>query len=795
MANNKNQGPAEAHYYSAIQDFGFSQDILKNLSKVANVSPINRKSSIDDLKAVYEAAEKLDRQLFNKKSRNEKILTLEHKLEATKRKKEEMQALLEIERIDKSAKKAARKELVKIAETERKLEGQKKSRIVEYYSIIDKAEKSKSKNAKAAAAEAKKAIAEEKRAQAAKTENIKEQNKLLDEANKLEKEAEKDAANANRTTKDRLKDVAKAANALGNQIGSEITQIMNSYGTLSTKISTRLLGSDLKMSAIQSRVAATAAFSPYVTQMQIYENMAALADQGVLYNLEGRAFLQSISDKIATTFNAANGTLLRLIRIQQQDSTLQRMALEASLTELLNGVFEDSSYMTDNFDQVSATIIDAVSQLGRNEGLSFEYTVQKWLGALSSVGLSSDAINMMASAINMLGTGNVSGLSSNSGTQTLLALSTRGNYANYLTEGLNASGANSVLANMITYLRGISKSDNQVIRSQYAQMFGLSMSDLNALANMDDATMEMLGLKNMSWASATQAFNSLYGSMSDRTHAAQIASNIKANVMQSSALGLASNPITATMWQLLDTTDSLVNTALPFISALGSGVDIHNSITGLMKLGFAGIGLITSGVQALSGSSTGNGLLNFKESTTRGTGFTGINGFNSGLSKSQRYSASGNSDDISSDVVNSGARDAKESGDAINKAAGIDQDKIKIVEKYDFSDLGMLTKFVDSNSETNFIMPVKIRDVEDSIITKFRSKDFLNAPLDTRSEWSNSNLDESFTLADVIVMLYEVLKSGESSHSVPVTQVLDINNTSDVFSTSMTNQFSFNNSK
>nr|DAU00298.1 MAG TPA: hypothetical protein [Bacteriophage sp.] len=41
-----------------------------------------------------------------------------------------------------------------------------------------------------------------------------------------------------------------------------------------------------------------------------------MVDLGINYNLEERAFLATISDKVATTFDAANGTLLRLIRLQ-----------------------------------------------------------------------------------------------------------------------------------------------------------------------------------------------------------------------------------------------------------------------------------------------------------------------------------------------------------------------------------------------------------------------------------------------------------------------------------------------
>ena len=56
--------------------------------------------------------------------------------------------------------------------------------------------------------------------------------------------------------------------------------------------------------------------SPYVSQQKVLENMATMINEGILYNVEQRAFLQTIAKDIATTFDAANGTLLQLIRIQ-----------------------------------------------------------------------------------------------------------------------------------------------------------------------------------------------------------------------------------------------------------------------------------------------------------------------------------------------------------------------------------------------------------------------------------------------------------------------------------------------
>ena len=45
-----------------------------------------------------------------------------------------------------------------------------------------------------------------------------------------------------------------------------------------------------------------------------------MVGKGIAFNVEQRAFLDTISEKIATTFEATDASLLKLVRIQQADS-------------------------------------------------------------------------------------------------------------------------------------------------------------------------------------------------------------------------------------------------------------------------------------------------------------------------------------------------------------------------------------------------------------------------------------------------------------------------------------------
>jgi hypothetical protein len=87
-----------------------------------------------------------------------------------------------------------------------------------------------------------------------------------------------------------------------------------------------------------------------------------------------------------------------------------------------------------------------------------------------------------------LGSGNVSALNSNSALQNLLVMATSraGNlsYADMLIKGVSSSQANELLYNVINYIREIASTDNNVVRSQFAQLFGVSISDMAALGKI-----------------------------------------------------------------------------------------------------------------------------------------------------------------------------------------------------------------------------------------------------------------------------------------------------------------------
>jgi hypothetical protein len=158
---------------------------------------------------------------------------------------------------------------------------------------------------------------------------------------------------------------------------------MEQIASYKTNIDTRLQGSKNKTSygsywdAMSSNITSFAGASVLVKQSKIAERVASMVEQGIAFNVEQRASLQELAGKIATTFDATNGTLLRLVRIQQQDTTAGRLGMESALTAFLNNMYETSEYMSQIANSVKSNIEEAMAMMSGEAAVSFEYQVQK----------------------------------------------------------------------------------------------------------------------------------------------------------------------------------------------------------------------------------------------------------------------------------------------------------------------------------------------------------------------------------------------------------------------------------
>lgn len=436
--------------------------------------------------------------------------------------------------------------------------------------------------------------------------------------------------------------------ALG-RAADNISGHLNDVYSSQSRMKGRLQGSGVSWNIELLDVMTTVGLSGAVKQKNVIAKMVELVDSGVAYNLEMRAFLSEMSDSIASTFDAANGTLLRMIRLQQADTTVARLGMEASLTKLFNQYFKDTSYLTDSgpADAVSAAIMDASATMDKNSSLEFEFNVQKWLGSLYSLGLSSEAVNNIAQGINYLGTGNVSQLSGNSALTTLFAMSAAKaggkSYARILTEGLDAEDTNKLLRAMVEYLAEIADSQtNMVTKAAYADLFNMSVTDLSTFSSLTSNEISNLYSQNTNYAKLTSETQNQLRKVILRKSIAELMDNVIENAEVGAAISIGSNPVTYGLWKATSILKDYVGKIeIPGITAFGTGLASGLDILNLMQTAMAGVGLIGSllgGVASMfKGGATNLSSWDFEEYTSRGGGLSLL--------------ASGSSEDVSESIV------------------------------------------------------------------------------------------------------------------------------------------------
>lgn len=469
----------------------------------------------------------------------------------------------------------------------------------------------------------------------------------------------------NKAQKQALEGLQKTMSALTNKVGNYI-DVFNSY---SAGISTRLQGTGRDYKAVTKTLTKQLAVSPWVKQTDVLETISKMVDQGVGYNVEQRAFLETMSDKLVTSFEANTGSLLRIIRLQQADSTIARMGMESLLNKFMNSSFQDTTYLTDSYDTVQEALIEAISQLGRDQGLQFEYVAQKWLGSMYSTGLSSQTVNSLAEGINYLATGDVEGLAGNESIQNLfVTAATRAGlpYGEMLSKGVSSENLNDLLEEIVKFGQTLSKQDNLVVKQSYAKIYGLTLSDMTALAQLGE-DLGYITESIVDYGQAVAETKSQLSSVGSRMATSEIINNVFENVMSTTAKGIAENPALYVTWMVTDIVEQMTGgISIPSIMAFGTGIDLNTTVTQLMKnILFGGallgqIGTIVSSMANGGGLNLDYAAWSADEYTKRGSGFAGIS---AGVSKTTSFTASvGNSggDDISDSITAQETAETKE---------------------------------------------------------------------------------------------------------------------------------------
>lgn len=443
--------------------------------------------------------------------------------------------------------------------------------------------------------------------------------------------------------------VAAGAQKLYSAVSKSIESGASLYATYMSKVDARIQGAytGLSFETLIDMVNSNLSGNPYLKYEDVVSNLASLIDKGVVSNVAQRAFLATISNKIATTFDAMDDNLLRIVRIQRTDTTAERLGMEAELTKLFNYYFSDTSYLSEAFDSVTSALLDVSAQLGAIGGVELEYQVQKWLGSMGSSGVSESTVSAIAGAINALGTGDVDYLTSNTEMQNLLVLSMNRaglDYGELLTNGISSLDVNELLYNMLLYIRETVSGTNNVVKRKYAELFGLTMADVAAIENMNNKQIAELYTQAMTSGDMMTSLNEQLAQVPNRMHFSEILQNLIDNTVTTAGMSIANSSVAYTTYKIADLVEGITGgIKIPFISVLGSGVQLPNSIEEYIKIGVTGMGLMSSLFSAVGNWASGGMLdLNRWNATWEsGEGAKSYSGFTSRNELSTSSSSSG----------------------------------------------------------------------------------------------------------------------------------------------------------
>ena len=206
--------------------------------------------------------------------------------------------------------------------------------------------------------------------------------------------------------------------------------------------------------------------------------------------------------------------------------------------------------------------------------------------------------------------------------------------ADILAKGLDDSDTNELMKAMVEYLGDIyaETKNSKVVAQQFANVYGLTASDLKAAANLYGST-DIISKNMLGYSGMLSRLEEMANSIYSRTSTGEMMTNLIDNLKFATASTMATNPAlyaTYTLASMLDETVGGIN--IPAISVFGNMVDLETTVSNLLRAGaigggiLGGIGRVIGGLgNAFNGSNMlkAFGIDNNITTLSRGTG-TGI---------------------------------------------------------------------------------------------------------------------------------------------------------------------------
>jgi len=395
------------------------------------------------------------------------------------------------------------------------------------------------------------------------------------------------------------------------QLQGRIDEIAQAQSTIDTRLQglkgqRTFLGSYWK--AMSQDIISYVGMSPVVKQADVVNSLKTLVGKGIAFNVEQRAFLDTVSAKIANTFDATDATLLKLVRIQQADTTAARLGMESALTAFLNNMYQTTEYMTEAASEIRQNLYEASALMGAKDATAFEYQVQKWMGSLYSVGFSNTG--GLSSALGKLAAGDVSAITEGGYGNLLVMAANRANLsiAEILAEGLDDSETNQLMRAMVGYLGDIYKEtkNSKIVAQQFANVYGLTASDLKAAANLA-SSVNNISTTNLNYSGMITQLQTMAGTMYQRTSSGELMTNLFDNLKYATANTMANSPTLYAIYTIASMLDSTVGGInIPAFSVMGNMVDLETTVANLMRVGALSAGILGGIGNMMAG--LGNGI-------------------------------------------------------------------------------------------------------------------------------------------------------------------------------------------
>ena len=512
---------------------------------------------------------------------------------------------------------------------------------------------------------------------------------------------------------------------LNNYVNDATSFINSNKGTLNAslygyQLAGNRYGNDYYRAFSETAESALAT-SGVLTQKEYLQQIRQLASQGIASGVETAALLSAVAEKTVPTFNATEGYIRRLVRLQEKNAAERFFGLESIIQGSLNAQFGESSYLNQLFDSVNDNLTDAITQLGDKLSGSYGFlnTTQTWLSYLYEQGIDPSTIQSLSQTINALGSGNVSGVSSNSGMQKLMLLSMdRANldYATILQNGLDSATVNALFSSMADYLKNITTttSSNNVLENAYANLFGLSMADMYAFGQLAQKPTQFYDVNNTTLENElTNRLNMV--SENAYTNISEKIDNIISNLTFEFGNNIASSPAGYATWKIgnlaMDIGDQLKEDKgfHPIRNTIAKGIEAAGGVALMLDTVISGFDLMTDMYSSIKGAAgpNNNSLTNL---------YSKVSGHTIDITSTTNEFKALTSDTgpaAKTRTLSADAQNFKAEAETEAANASTETEDVKILKEFE--------KTLMKNKEGNLAVAVSLQAMSDEVLKSFAS--------------------------------------------------------------------------